>query len=74
MRLQSTSELIDALEVKGYWATLEELLKVVGRYLPCYGSILKSWKEKPCAVFPIDLSFATKCLAIYLFIKVKGSC
>ena len=34
MRLQWTSELhIDALQAKGHWATLEELLEVVGRYL-----------------------------------------
>ena len=33
MRLQWTSRLdIDALEAKGHWATLEELLEVVGRY------------------------------------------
>ena len=32
MRLQWTSELdIDALEAKGHWATLEELLEMVGR-------------------------------------------
>ena len=69
-----TSELdIDALEAKGHWATLEELLEVVGRYLPRYESVLKSCKEKPGAVLPIDLSFATKFLAVYLFIKVKGS-
>ncbi|CAH3036519.1 unnamed protein product, partial [Porites lobata] len=36
-------------------------------------SVLKSCKEKPGAVLPIDLSFATKFLAVYLFIKVKGS-
>ena len=70
MRLQSTSELdIDALEAKGHWATLEELLAVVGRY----DSVLKSCKEKPGAVLPINLSFATNFLAVYLFIKVKGS-
>ena len=35
MRLQWTSELdINALEAKGNWATLEELLEVVGRYFP----------------------------------------
>ena len=56
-------------EAKGHWATLEELLEVVGRY----ESVLKSCKEKPGAVLPIDLSFATKFLAVYLFIKVKGS-
>ena len=74
MRLQWTSELdIDALEAKGHWATLEELLEVVGRYLPRYESVLKSCKEKPGAVLPIDLSFATKFVAVYLFTKVKGS-
>ena len=37
MRLQWTSELdIDALEAKGHWVTMEELLEVVGRYLPHY--------------------------------------
>ena len=74
MWLQWTSELdIDALEAKGHWAKLEELLEVVDRYLPLYESVLKSCKEKPGAVLPIDLSFATKSVAIYLFIKVKGS-
>ena len=74
MRLHWTSELdIDALEAKGHWATLEELLEVVGRYLPRYESVLKSCKEKPGAVLPIDLSFATKFVAVYLFIKVKSS-
>ena len=68
-----TSELdIDALEAKGHWATLEGLLEVVGCYLPRYENELKAWKEKPGAVLPIDLSFATKFLAVYLFIKVKG--
>ena len=69
-----TSEVdINALEAKGHWATLEGLLEVVGRYLPRYENELKSCKEKPSAVLPIDLSFATKFLAIYLLIKVKGS-
>ena len=70
MRLQWTRELdIDALEAKGHWATLEELLEVMRRY----ESILISCKEKPGAILPIDLYFATKSLAVYLFIKVKGS-
>ena len=74
MRLQWTSELdIDALEAKGHWATLEELLEVVGRYLPRYESVLKSCKDNPGSISPLDLSFATKFLVVYLFIKVKGS-
>ena len=60
MRLQWTSELdIDALEAKGHWATLEELLEVVGRYLPRYESVLKSCKDNPGSISPFDLSFAT---------------
>ena len=74
MTLQWTSELdIDALEAKGHWATLEELLEVVRRYLPRYESVLKTCKVKPATVLPLDLSFDTKFLAVYLFIKVKGS-
>ena len=74
MRMQWTSDLdVDALEAKGHWATLEELLDVVARYLPRYESVLKTCKEKPCAASPLDLSFGTKFLALYLFIKVKGS-
>ena len=48
-------------------------MEVVGRYLPRYEIVLKSCKEKLGAILPIDLSFATKFLAVYLFIKVKGS-
>ena len=74
MRLQGTSEFdIDAIEAKAHWATLEELLEVVGRYLPRYESVLKSCKDNPGSISPFDLSFATKFLAVYLFIKVKGS-
>ena len=54
MWLQWTSELdIDALEAKGHRATVEELLEVVGCYLLCYESMLKSCKEKG-AVLPVD--------------------
>ena len=69
MRLQWTSELdINALEAKGHWATLEELLEVVGHYLPRYDSVLTSCKEKPGAVLPTHLSFGTKFVAVYFFL------
>ena len=45
----------------------------MGRYLPRYESLLKSCKDNPGSISPFDLSFATKFLAVYLFIKVKGS-
>ena len=74
MRLQWINELdIDTLESKGHWATLEELLEVVACYLPRYENVLKTCKNKPATVSPLELSFATKFLAVYLFIKVKGS-
>ena len=74
MRLQWTNDLdIDTLESKGHWATLDELLQVVSKNLPRFESVLKICKEKPGEVPPSDLSFATKFLAVFLFIKVKGS-
>ena len=74
MRIQWNDEQdIEALEAKGHWATLEQLLEAVARYLPRYESVLKTCKERPRAASPLDLSFATKFLALYLFIKVKGS-
>ena len=74
MLLLCTSELdVSALEVKGHWATLEELLKVVGRHLLRYESVLKSCKFKVGPVLKLYISFATKCLVVYLFVKVKGS-
>ena len=46
MRLQWTSELhIDALDAKGHWATLGELLESVRCCLPRYESVLKSCKD-----------------------------
>ena len=74
MRLQWTSDLdIDVLEAKGHWASLDELLEVVSHYLPRYEEVLKKCRDNPGSVCSGDLSFAKKFLAVYLFIKVKGS-
>ena len=55
MRLQWASGLdIDALEAKEHWATLEELLVVVGSYLPRYESVLKTCRDKPGTISPLD--------------------
>lgn len=64
---------ISALEVKGHWASLEELLKVVGRYLLRYESVLKSCKDKVGTILKLYLLFATKFVVVYLLVKVKGS-
>ena len=74
MRLQWTTDLdIDTLESKGHWATLDELLHVVTYHLPRYDTVSKLCKEKPNKATPSNLSFATRFVAVYLFIKVKGS-
>jgi len=41
--------------------------------LPLYENTVKTWKTIPGQVSPSDLTFATKFVAVYLFIKVKGS-
>ena len=74
MRLQWTQDLdIETLEARGHWATMEELLDVVTFHLPRYENTVKMCKTNPGQVNPSDLTFATKFLAMYLFIKVKGS-
>ena len=58
MRLQWTQDLdIETLEAIGHWATMEEL--------PRYENTVKICKSSP--------AFATKFVAMYVFIKVKGS-
>ena len=61
------------VESRGHWTTMEEMLEVVTYHLPRYENIVKICKTSPAQVNPSDLAFATKFVAIYLFIKVKGS-
>ncbi|XP_032221471.1 uncharacterized protein LOC116603928 [Nematostella vectensis] len=65
MRLQWTSDLDSGvLEAKGHWATMDELLGVVSRYLLCYEAVLRTCKDMPLRASPFDLPFATKFLAV----------
>ncbi|XP_068727965.1 uncharacterized protein, partial [Montipora capricornis] len=74
MRLQWTQDLdVETLEARGHWATMEELFEVVSFHLPRYEQTVKTCQNDPGQVNPSDLTFATKFLATYLFIKVKGS-
>ena len=71
MRFQWTQDLdIETLEVRGHWVTMLEVVKF---HLPRYESTVKLCKTSPAQVDPSDLTFATKFVAMYLFIKVKGS-
>ena len=73
MRLQWMQDLdVGSLEARGHWASMEELLEVVSFHLPRYEQIVKMCQNDPGQVNPSDLTFATKFLATYLFIKVKG--
>ena len=74
MRLQWTQDFdIETLEARGHWATMEELLEVVKFHLPRNENTVKICKSSPAQVNPSDLTLATKFVAMYLFIKVKGS-
>ena len=48
-------------------------MDVVKFHLPRYGNTVKICKSSLVQVNPSDLTFATKFVAMYLFIKVKGS-
>ena len=75
MRLQWTQDLdIETLEARGHWTTMEDLLEVVKFHLLHFGNTVKICKSSPAQVKPSDLTFAMKFVAMYLFIKVKGSC
>ena len=74
MRLQWTQDLdIDILQARGHWATMEDLLEVVKFHLPSYENTVKMCKATPGQVNPSDLTTATKFVAMYLFIQVRGS-
>ena len=72
MRLQWTQFDVESLEARGQWASMEELLEVVSFHLPRYEQTVKTCQNDPGQVNPSDLTFATKFLATYLFIKMKG--
>ena len=76
LRKLSVTELyinVETLEARGHWATMEELLEVVSFHLPRYEQTVKTCQNDPGQVNPTDLTFATKFLATFLFMKVKGS-
>ena len=74
-RCEWTKELdIDNLEAMNSWATLEELQRVVPFHYPRYNELLQKRKKYPVSyVSPGELMFCARFVAVYLFIKVKGS-
>ena len=51
---------------------MKDLLEVVTFSLPRYENSVKTCKTIPGKVNPTDLTFATKFVGVYLFMKVKG--
>ena len=64
---------IDTLVDKGHWATMEELQQVIPLHLGRYDEILTLCKTSPRSVLQTDLRFATRFIAMFLFLNVKGT-
>ena len=74
MRIQWNSELdIESLEKRGHWATLENLQDVIPFHLEHYKATLESCQENPRSMSSKELTFATRFIAVYLFLNVKGT-
>ena len=73
MRANWTTELdIETLETRRSWATLSEVQSVIPFHSERYDSVLENCMTCPCSVAPADVTFATRFVAAYLFVKVKG--
>ena len=62
---------IDSLESKKSWATLAELQTVIPYHSKRYKTVLQDCKKKS-ALTATDLTFATRFVAVFMFVKVKG--
>ncbi|CAB4038245.1 partial [Paramuricea clavata] len=72
MRSHWTTDLdIASLESKRSWATLAELQTVIPFHLQRYKTILEECRKKSF-VTSTDLTFATRFVAVFMFVRVKG--
>ena len=53
------------------WATLAELQTVIPFHLQCYKTILEECRKKSF-VTSTNLTFATRFVAVFMFVRVKG--
>ena len=71
MRLNWTTDLdIETLESRRSWATLFEVQSVIPYHIEHYNSVLETCTINSSCVKPGDLTFATRFIAGYLFLKV----
>ena len=74
MRIHWKNDLdVDTLESKGSWATLKELQLVLPYHVPRYKVIVENCKTCASLVSPSDLTFATRFIATFLFLKIKAT-
>ena len=74
MRIHWKNDLdVDTLESKGSWATLKELQLVLPYHLRRYKVIVENCKSCTSLVSPSDLTFATRFIATFLFLKIKAT-
>ena len=69
----SSSMDIETLEAKGHWATIKELQKVIHFHLEKYKDVLGHCKLHPKSVSVDQLAFCTRFIAVFLFLRVKGT-
>ena len=73
MRMNFSMELdIETLERKGHWVTMKELQHVIHFHLPRYKRILELCKKNSVNCSE-DITFATRFIATFLFLRVKGT-
>ena len=64
---------LESLIAKASWATLEELEKVIPFHSPKYQELLTKLTTYPESVSVADLTFCTRFIATFLFLRVKFS-
>ena len=73
-RIECSSSMdIETLETKGHWATIKELQKVIPFHLEKYKDVLGCCKLHPKSVSVYKFSFCTRFIAVFLFLRVKGT-
>ena len=75
IRMRFSTELdLETLEWKGHWATIKELQQVIPYHLQRYKKVIELCKsEMTSFVSCSDLSFATRFIATFLFLRVKDT-
>ena len=75
MRMRFSTELdLETLERKGHWATIKELQQVIPYHLPRYRKVIELCKsESTSSISCSDLTFETRFIATFLFLRAKGT-